>query len=245
MESKLNIVKFMLMDESDLNIWTLRFTKTGDYIKLTKNPNSNSPIIEYLLNLKESQFPKIVCYLETSKTGKEHYHMRIGSTIWQTRKSLFDSIHKKFPYLKDNAKKKGNAVFSTKAVRVKGKLTSSLEKSITYISKDKNLIYSRGYSQEALEKFQEIGSAWIDIKKLPIFEQIIHQHSIDASTPGKHVCRAILDYYKSEGRDPPTYFNLTKCLSNIKLKVDSHYRELYLMRGAQFYDNLKDNLYNG
>lgn len=248
MESRLNKVKFMIMDEYDLNIWTIRFTITNDYRQMINNdlaePNLHSPIIEYLLTLKEPTFPKIICYFETSKSGKEHYHIRVGTSRWKTRKSIFDGIHKQFPFTK-NGKQKGNAVFSTKAVLVNGLKKSSLEKSITYVSKDKCLVYSRGYTKEAMTTFQDIGASWIDIKKLPIYEQIIHQFNITGNTIGKHVCRAVLDYYKSEGRDPPTFFNLTKTLQNIKLKVDSSYRDEYLMRGGQFYDNLQASLYNG
>ena len=243
MQSEINLVKYMLADEQHLNIWTIRFTVTEDYNKMINNdpgtegpPDPNSPIIKYFSNKCPKLFPKILFYLEVSKQGKKHYHIRIGTSIWKTRKSIFDSIHKFFPFAK------GNKIFSTKAVRVNGVLKSSPEKSITYISKDKNLIFSRGYSGEAIAKFEVVGSMWIDIKKLPIFKQIIHQKSITQQTPGHVVVRAVLDYYKDEGRDAPTYFNLQKTLTNIKLNVDPDYREAYLMRGANFYDNLEHSL---
>lgn len=246
MESEINMIKYLIQDEQHLNVWTIRFTITEDYKKICPSPeplvlnggpwNRDVPIKAYLSNLNESLFPKILCYLETSKAGKLHYHIRIGTSIWKTRKSIFDSLHKKFPFAK------GNKIFSTKAVRVNGENKSSAEKSITYISKEKTLIFSRGYDGEAIAKFETVGSMWCDIKKMPIYKQIIHQKSITQQTQGHVVVRAVLDYYKSEGRDSPTFFNLQKTLTNIKLTVDPDYREAYLMRGASFYDNLEHSL---
>ena len=239
MESKLSLVKWLTMDEAPLNIWTLRFTITDDYIKKTNfesNYKIDQPIIDYLGTLNKTNFPKILCYREHSKGGKDHYHMRIGSLIWKTRKSLFDSIHKNFPFAK------GNKVFSTKAVRVLGVTKSSLEKSITYISKDGNLVFQRGYSSENLEKFQAIGAQWTDESKLPIFKRVIMRNAITNKTTGDAVVSHVLDFYKDEGKDYPTYFNLTKILSNIKLAVDTEYRRKYLEGGARFYDDLMHNL---
>lgn len=239
MEASLNLVKFLTLDESDLNIWTLRITVTKaymEYIAERSFTGLNAPIIEYLESLAKTIFPKILCYREESKNQKVHYHIRIGSTRWKTRKSLFDSIHKSFPFMK------GQKCFATKAVRVNGKKTSSLEKSITYISKERHRTFSRGYSLENLDKFETIGSEWLDMKKMPIFKQIIHRYEIKKSTKGSTVCANVLSYYKDEGKDSPSYFTLTKLLSNIKLEVDPEYRNLYLMRGAQYYDDMMHNL---
>lgn len=242
MEASLNSVKFLTMDESNLNIWTLRITVTKaytEYLEKESLENPDQPIIQYLGKKNEQMFPKILCYREESKSHKIHYHIRIGSTHWKTRKSLFDSIHKSFPFMK------GQKCFTTKAVRVNGKKTSNLEKSITYISKERLRIFTRGYSAENLEKFETIGSEWLDVKKLPIFKQIIHRFSITATTNGSTVCSNVLAYYQDEGKDYPTYFNLTKILSNIKLDVDPEYRKQYLMRGAQLYDDMMHNLTYG
>ena len=140
---------------------------------------------------------------------------------------------------------KGQKCFSTKAVRVNGKKTSSLEKSITYISKERLRIYTRGYTQKNLELFELIGSEWLDVTKLPVYKQIIHRYSIKQSTDGDTVCAAVLAYYEDEGKGYPTYFNLTKILSNIKLEVDPIYRKAYLMGGAQLYDDMMRNLTYG
>lgn len=239
MEASLNLVKFLTMDESDLNIWTLRITVTKAYTEYCESQSfsdCDKPIIEFLQQKDKNIFPKILCYREESKKHKIHYHLRIGSTRWKTRKSLFDSIHKSFPFMK------GQKCFTTKAVIVNGKKTSNLEKSITYISKERLRIFTRGYSPENLDKFETIGSEWLDVKKLPIFKQIVHRFGITSSTNGATVCANVLDYYKDEGRDLPSYFNLTKILSNIKLEVDSEYKKLYLMRGAQLYDDMMHNL---
>ena len=241
MESELNLVKYMTLDEAELNIWTLRITVTKDYTDYMADrsiKDVDAPIIEYLESLGKTIFPKILCYREESKSGKIHYHIRIGSTRWKTRKSLFDSIHKSFPFMK------GQKCFSTKAVRVNGKKTSNLEKSITYISKERHRTFTRGYSTGDLDKFETIGSTWADMKKMPIFKQIIQRYDIRQSTGGTTVCMNVLNWYESEGRDAPTYFTLTKLLSNIKLEVDPEYRNLYLMRGAQYYDDMMHNLGN-
>lgn len=245
MEESLIRVKYLTMDESDLNIWTLRITVTDDYrnyldvmghvpsvIRDYCDDRIDVPIVKYLSELPRDAFPKILCYREVSKTGKEHYHLRIGSTRWKTRKSLFDSIHKSFPFMK------GQKCFSTKAVRVQGKKTSSLEKSITYISKDKRRVFVQGYSSENLAEFEKIGSEWLDSKKMTIFEQIIHRYRITDKTNGNSVCRHVLDFYKDEGKGYPTFYNLQKTLANIKLSVDQDYRTKYLMRGANYYDNM-------
>lgn len=242
MEALLNTVKFLTMDESDLNIWTLRITVTKaytEYLEKESIEDPDQPIIHYLGKKNEQMFPKILCYREKSKSNKIHYHLRIGSTVWKTRKSLFDSIHKTFPFMK------GQKCFTTKAVRVNGKKTSNLEKSITYISKERLRIFTRGYSSEDLDTFENIGAQWLDISKLPIFKQIIHRFGITAHTNGSVVCSNVLAYYKDEGKDFPTYFTLTKLLSNIKLDVDPEYRKKYLMRGAQFYDDMMHNLTYG
>ena len=243
MEASLNKVKFLTMDENDLNVWTLRITVNEAYEKYLSREwpqaTPDAPIIKYLEEMDYKIFPKILCYRETSKKHVAHYHIRIGSTRWKTRKSLFDSIHKSFPFMK------GQKCFSTKAVRVNGKKTSSLEKSITYISKERIRIYTRGYTQEALELFELIGSEWLDVTKMPIYKQIIHRYSITSEHHGHTVCAAVLAYYDDEGKGYPTYYNLTKILSNIKLEVDPKYRKAYLMGGAQLYDDMMHNLTYG
>lgn len=239
MESELNKVKYLTLDEASLNIWTLRITVTEDYRKYmadTSITDVDAPIIEYLARKDVKMFPKILCYREESKQKKIHYHMRIGSTHWKTRKSLFDSIHKSFPFMK------GQKCFTTKAVRVNGKTSSHLEKSITYISKERYRTFTRGYSTGDLDKFEQIGSSWADISKMPIFKQIVHMYGIKQSTSGSTVCANVLSYYNDAGRESPTYFTLTKLLSNIKLEVDPEYKKQYLMRGAQFYDDMMHNL---
>jgi len=234
MEESLNRVKYMTMDEAELNIWTIRITVTDDYKRYAdiSHNDIDGPIVKYLGEKNSELFPKILCYRETSKNSKVHYHIRIGTTTWKTRPSLFQSIHKSFPFMK------GQKCFSTKAVRVNGKKTSSLEKSITYISKDKLRVFVRGYSDESLAEFEKIGSQWLDSKKMTIFEQIIYRYRITDKTSGKAVCRHVLDFYKDEGKGYPTYYNLTKTLANIKLSVDQDYRTKYLMRGAHYYDNM-------
>ena len=241
MESKISLIKMMTMDEGNLNIWTIRFTITKDYINLqdmSKNVKLDTPIQTYLEKLNKKQFPKIICYRETSKGNKMHYHIRIGTLIWKQRKSLFDSIHKTFPFAK------GNKIFSTKMVRVNGVTKSHLEKSLTYIAKEQNHIFSRGYSAEVLAKIENTGSQWEDESKLPIYKKIILRHSLCDRNTGSQVCQSVLEYYKNEGRDYPTYFMLTKILSNIKLELDAGYRQKYLMRGAHFYDNMEYDLQN-
>lgn len=241
MESQISLLKMMTMDEADLNIWTLRFTITKDYINLqdlSTNIKLDTPIQTYLENLNKTLFPKIICYRETSKGNKMHYHIRIGTSIWKQRKSLFDSIHKAFPFAK------GNKIFSTKIVRLNGVTKSHLEKSLTYIAKEHNHIFSRGYSAEVLYKIQTIGSQWEDESKLPIYKKIILRHSLCEKSTGNNVVHSVLAFYKNEGRDYPTYFALTKILSNIKLELDAGYRLKYLMRGSRFYDNMEYELMN-
>lgn len=241
MESKINLLKMMTMDEINLNIWTLRFTITKDYINLqdvSKNIQLDTPIITYLEKLNKKLFPKIICYRETSKGNKMHYHIRIGTLIWKQRKSLFDSIHRTFPFAK------GNKIFSTKMVRVNGVTKSHLEKSLTYIAKEQTRIFTRGYSAEVLGKIEDIGSQWEDESKLPIYKKVILRHSLSEKSTGSHVVHSVLAFYQNEGRDYPTYFALTKILSNIKLELDAGYRQKYLMRGARFYDNMEYDLGN-
>lgn len=211
------------------NIWTIRLTPIP-------HVDIDSQVSILFSNLCESKFPKIILYRENPPRGRLHYHARVcADGTWKTRKSIHDFILKAFPG------QKGNSLFSTKRVFVNCKEYSSLYKSVTYISKDTNLIYSRGYLEDHLQIFEKIGRTWREIKNLSMADTIIKTYDIDKHSRGHEVVNNILLHYESIKKDTPTNHQLSKLLHLIKYKLSLDYRRVYHDRAANFYNNLEDH----
>lgn len=235
-------IKAMTLDERDKNIWSLRITCTPAYTQLILLAPTNSgfdyPMTQFLTDLNCIKFPKILCYRETAITGKEHYHLRIASTVWKTRKSLYDIVKKHFPMLK------GNGAIGTQRVQEADtpNPSSRVQKSISYVCKDHHRVYTRGYPPETLAVFEKIGAAWQDNSKLPAYKRIIIDKGITDQHHGGVVVRHVLNWYKENKRDLPTPHALQKVLTNIKLHVDKQFHRQYLLQNVEFYDTLMQRL---
>lgn len=216
--------------EKCFNVWTLRITPDGrvpdDWVG---EYHPRDVIVDMFNALPPAKFPKILVCQEMKKKIP-HFHVRLCCVGWSTRKSLADFVTSYFP------DQKGNSLYSTKRVYVAGKSFSCLVKSITYVSKEGDVIYSRGYPDEELDLFHLVGSRWKDLKSLPIYKKIIHIYNIDDATLGKKVVTNILEYYDKEHKDIPSWKCIERLLFLIKYHVDSDFRVSYLNRNAYHYD---------
>jgi len=238
-----NIVKAEVWN----NIWTFRLTCIPEFIKeallyveAKSHDDFDDLIVSWLEEFDHTKFPYILCYRETaSSTGKYHYHIRVCSTIWKTRKSICDTVQKRFPYMKGSRALGCQVVHLANPdnIFVKSSLPSVL-KSVSYVCKDGLHVYSRGYTPESLAVFEKIGSSWKDTSKLPIYKRIAIEKQIKAETKGHVVVRLALNWYAENKRDLPTTHHFQQCLTNIKLHVDKKFKLAYLEKNSEFYDSL-------
>lgn len=216
-------LKKIVEPEKSFNIWTLRLTPIP-------HEKIDDEVEGLFRNLSQTKFPRIILYKEKGK--RLHYHARVCATTWATRKSIHDLITSAFPG------QSGNTLFSTKKVFVRGKEYSSLTKSVTYIAKETDVIYTRGYKDEEIYLFEKIGSEWREIANESLHLKIIRTYNIDCTKSGSSVVNNILEYYEQNKKDIPTNQQLCKLLHNIKYKVSAQYRKHYHDRASSFYDNL-------
>jgi len=249
-------IRSLTSDETDYNIWTIRITCTHEYNKYVSDLNSccqgdfDDPMIDFLDGFNLYKFPKILCYRETSRGGKEHYHIRVCTKSWKTRKSLYDNVQNQFPFLKGNGSIStqlvqlidNDSVDAQEKLQMEHPSATRIQKSISYVCKEHHRVYCRGYTLEALAVFEEIGSKWKDLSKLPIYKRITIDKQITDKDNGLCVVKRVIDWYRENKKDLPTMHNLQKVLTNIKINVDKKFQIHYLMQNVEFYDTLDFNL---
>lgn len=219
-------VESIVSHEKCYNIWTMRLTPA-----ILNGTDPTDHVIKMYSDLPESKFPKIIVTKEMKKDSP-HFHIRLCCVGWSTRKSLADYVTTWFP------DQRGNKLYSTKRVYIRGKSFSSVVKSITYVMKEGDVVYSRGYPDEQLDLFHRVGSSWKDIKSLPIYKKIIELYNINVSSTGKYVATSIIEYYEKEHKDIPSRKSIQRIMFLIKWNVSTTFRQTYIMHAANEYDNV-------
>lgn len=231
-----------------LHIWTIRLSPSKRTYKncpvgLNKDRSyTRDEWIEKMFNSLGVVCPMYVVYGESSGKSPahlfghkiDHYHARIAHENWGTAANLYKWIKKWFP---DEG---GNALFATKKVWVQGKGygIDARAKSLTYVCKDKHRLKIRNYPLKIIELAEKIGSSWKTSKKSdPIYKQVITLNSIHERTHGILVVRHVLSFYEKANKPPPTYYQLTRILHNIKYAVSPAYREMFSQKAISFYDH--------
>lgn len=240
MDTDLTKLSYALNGETKYNVWTIRITPPKNVAAALAAHvadgfvhSMSCRIYNMFEGLQENKFPKILVYEETSQREKVHYHARVCCLkTWATRKSLSDLFSSHFPECK------GNGFYSTKKVHVNGKSYSSLLKSVTYIAKECELLFGRGYTDEEVKLIEKVGKEWKDSVSAPIYKKIIKTYNIDKRMKGSFVTRHVLDYYSKQGKEVPNYRQLCRILHLIKYSVDPEYRDVYKDAAAKHYDQM-------
>ncbi len=149
------------------------------------------------------QFSKVLCFKEKgSKSGKPHVHCRIEHSFNEMSWSRL--LKKELPFL--FGKKKGHHWIMKSncytCVSKKHKDPEGQDKkyclhtsSFTYIAKEGNLVYQKGYIESQIEEWINIGSSIKEITKEKLHKKIIFYSKLKRHTTMLEVSKGIQKYY--------------------------------------------------
>lgn len=170
-----------------------------------KTPHELCHIILFL-----KQFPLVVCYREKgTKSGKPHVHARIEHNINPMAWSRL--LKKELPFLFGNAKGHHWLVKQScyTCISKTHKDPEGLDKkyclhtsSFTYIAKEGQLVYQKGYTTEQIEEWINIGSSIKQVSQQKLHLKVISYSKLKHGDKFIQISRGILKYY-NEIRDIP------------------------------------------
>lgn len=149
------------------------------------------------------QFPKVLCFKEKgTKSGKPHIHARIEIDNLKNEMSWSRKLKKELPFL-HGAKKGHHWIVKTNcySCNTHKDPTGELEKyclnvsSFTYIAKEGNLVYQKGYTQSQIEEWINIGSSIKLITKEKLHKKIIFYSKLKHGCNMLDISRGIKKYY--------------------------------------------------
>lgn len=214
---------FVCPNEEDFNVWTIRLTQIGSREAFKQHLDLFFTTIE-----GKKQIPLALAFIEKSKRGIKHVHMRIVTT-WKTRPSLLSLIKSHFPY-----GNKGNKFFQTHKCYVDGTLyDKSLLHSTNYIAKEADNIFQKGYSDLEVANIISESKKYNAEIKMPVYQKIMSQY--DIKTP-EQIPSSILEFYESIEKVPPKGIFVREIVRKILWKISHKYRQNYRKKITQFVD---------
>lgn len=197
--------------------------------------NTVAQWLETIFNEKEPEKPlmgdepenpikKILCFREYGDKVGIHFHMRFVTT-YKTRKSIIDKLKEywKIP----TGKGKGNAAYSVRDCKTKDK---TMWKNATYIAKQGDCIYYKGYSLLEVEFFCKHAAKYQKMAGKLKWEQIIlfnEPHIKAALTNGTFtdvVIKSIIMWHQVKNKDLPALHAFRNIVHNISFALNPKYR---------------------
>lgn len=217
-----NMQEFMstLNEETLDGTYTMRLTPSKMQINATKCEATSIDVMAFLEKLSENvKVKKILAFKEEGAKVGLHYHVRIV-TGFKTRKSISDLVKVKF--LIPKGKGRGNEAYSVRDCKEKDK---TVWKSATYIAKEGDCCFRKGYTQEDVNYFIEYGKKLSTFKGLPKYEQIIIMYGLDKiKLDGKSIYDAVIGFHKSKKLEVPPGHRINNLIHNICFQLSDTYR---------------------
>ncbi len=162
------------------------------------SPQELCSIVSFL-----KQFPLVLCFKEKgTKSGKPHIHARIEIPTLKNEMSWSRLLKKELPFL--YGKKKGHHwIVKTNCYSCTSHKDPTGEQdkyclnvsSYTYIAKEGNLVYQKGYTQSQIEEWINIGSSIKQITKEKLHKKIIFYSKLKHGDKMLDISRGIKKYY--------------------------------------------------
>lgn len=177
-------------------------------------------VVEFLESLVENcKIKKILAFREEGAKVGLHYHIRVV-TEFKDRKSISDLVKKHFIIPK--GKGRGNEAYSVRCCKEKDK---TIWKSATYIAKEGDCCFKKGYTQSEVNYFIEYGKKLSTFKGLPKYEQIIIMYGLDKMKPdAKTIYESVIGFHKSKKLEIPPGHRINNLIHNICFKLSDTYR---------------------
>lgn len=217
-----NMQEFMstLNEETLDGTYTMRLTPSKMQINATKCEATSEDVMAFLEKLSENvKIKKILAFREEGAKVGLHYHVRIV-TEFKTRKSISDLVKVKF--LIPKGKGRGNEAYAVRDCKEKDK---TVWKSATYIAKEGECCFRKGYTLSDVNYFIEYGKKLSTFKGLPKYEQIIIMYGLDKiKITGITIYDAVIGYHKSKKLEIPPGHRINNLIHNICFKLSDTYR---------------------
>lgn len=212
-------------------VYTARLTpcKLSDWNKDANiRPDTITNTVEHWLKTicgeAGSQIKKVLCFREYGDKVGIHFHFRFV-THYKTRKSIVDMFKTYWKIPKGTGK--GNAAYSVRDCKTKDK---TIWKNASYIAKQGDCIYHKGYSLLEVEFFCQHSAKYVKMAGKLKWEQIIlfNEPNIKASlTNGTFtdtVIKSIVSWHQMKNKDMPALYAFRNIVHNISFALNKKYR---------------------
>ncbi len=212
-------IDILMYMPTQANVFTIRITPFSYY---------SSDDITHVFTTKTASMSRVMLFKEGGTEHQRlHYHARMETNL--KRDGLNKWIDRNFPLLKG----KGNRCRSIHVCKLGNLIKDkSLLKSATYIAKEGDLQFSKGYTSEQVKKIINIGQKLNTDSRLPLYKkvisysQLIEKHdSFPLTSDLKIIQNAITKFYR-ETRDMP--YPIGRTSNNLMKQILCHNWPEYL-----------------
>ncbi len=212
-----------LNEETLDGTYTMRLTPSKMQINATKCEATSDDVMSFLEELSTNgKVKKILAFREQGTKVGLHYHIRLV-TEFKSRKSISDLV--KLNFIIPKGKGRGNEAYAVRCCKEKDK---TVWKSATYIAKEGDCCFRKGYTLADVNYFIQYGRKLSTFKGLPKYEQIIIMYGLDKisqmSLQGKIIYDSVIGFHKSKKLEIPPGHRIHNLIHNICFKLSDNYR---------------------
>lgn len=168
------------------------------------------------------RIPYLLVALET--TNRPHLHVILRTPM--CRAWVYNIKKKYFPLWKS----KKNEVWATHSCTDCKTHFKCMERAVSYVCKDGNILYQRGFEDDEIADAIELGNSLKPKKKQKVtiaqrIIKLIEPPLAEGSVPsGEQILNAMILFYENQGKYIPSSFHTDKTLHQIAMLTNAAYR---------------------